>query len=81
MDAKQVIDKILADAKAEAQKISAEAKEKENADDADFSEQLDEYKKQTKVLAEKAAKDCKSHILAAARMDIARQHGCLMNMG
>ncbi|MHC4488232.1 MAG: V-type ATP synthase subunit E family protein [Planctomycetota bacterium] len=32
-----------------------------------------EYKKQTETLAEKAGKDEKSHILAAARMDIAKQ--------
>jgi len=74
MEAEQVVEKILADAKAEADKIKKEAQAKEDAEQAKLSEQLDEYKKQTEILAKKASEDEKSHILAAARMDIAKEY-------
>ena len=73
MEAKQVVDKILADAQAEAEKIKKQIKTNEAAEQAKLNEQLDEYKKQTDVLAKKAGEDEQSHILAAARMDIAKQ--------
>jgi len=73
MEAEQVVEKILADAKAEADKIKKQADDQEAAEQAKLSEQLDEYKKQTELLAQKAGEDEKSHILAAARMDIAKQ--------
>ena len=73
MEAVQVVDKILADAKAEAAKIKKQAEENEAAEQAKFSKQLEEYNKQTEILAKKAGEDEESHILAAARMDIAKQ--------
>ena len=73
MEAEQVVEKILADAKTEADKIKKQADDQEAAEQAKLSEQLDEYKKQTEILATKAGEDEKSHILAAARMDIAKQ--------
>ena len=73
MEAGQVVEKILADAKAEAAKIKKEAEEKEAAEQAKLDEQLDQYRKQTEILAKKAGEDEKSHILAAARMDTAKQ--------
>jgi len=73
MEAEQVVEKILADAKAEADKIKKQAEDKDAAEQAKLTEQLDEYKKQTEILAKKAGQDEKSHILAAARMDIAKQ--------
>jgi V/A-type H+-transporting ATPase subunit E len=73
MDAEQVVKKILADADTEAAKIKAEADEKLADEQSKFSEQLNEYKKQTDILAQKAAQDEKEHLLAAARMDIAKQ--------
>jgi V/A-type H+-transporting ATPase subunit E len=73
MEAEQVVEKILADAKAEAGKIKEQADEKEAAEQAKLTDQLDEYKKQTDILAQKAAKDQKLHLLAAARMDIAKE--------
>ncbi len=42
MEAEQVVEKILADAKAEADKITKEAQEKEAAEQAKLTEQLDE---------------------------------------
>jgi len=73
MEAVQVVDKILADAKAEAAKIKKQAEENEAAEQAKLSKQLDEYNKQTEIMAKKAGEDEESHILAAARMDIAKQ--------
>jgi len=73
MEAEQVVEKILADAKAEAEKIKSQADEKEADEQAKLSEQLDEYKKQTQNLAQKAADDERFHLLAAARMDIAKE--------
>jgi V/A-type H+-transporting ATPase subunit E len=73
MDGEKVTEKIMADAKAEADKIKGEAQEKQNAEQAKLDEQLAEYQKQTETLAHKAAEDEKSHRLSAARMDIAKQ--------
>ncbi|MHC4574258.1 MAG: V-type ATP synthase subunit E [Planctomycetota bacterium] len=73
MEAQQVTEKILADANAEADKIKKEAADKEAAEQADFDQQLNEYNKQTETLAQKAAKDKKLHLLASARMDIAKE--------
>lgn len=73
MEAQQVVEKILADAKAEAEKIKQQDDGKEAAEQAKLDEQLDEYNQQTRALAEKHAGDEKLHILAAAGMDIAKQ--------
>lgn len=73
MDAQQVVKKILADADTEAAKIKAEADEKLTDEQRKFDQQLNEYKKQTDILAQKAAQDKKEHLLAAARMDIAKK--------
>ena len=74
MDAEQVTEKILADARAEADKLAGEAKEKETAEQASLKEQLQDYNKRTETLAKKAGEDKKAHILAAARMDIAKDY-------
>ncbi|MFH1881191.1 MAG: V-type ATP synthase subunit E [Planctomycetota bacterium] len=74
MEAEQVVEKILADAKAEADKIKKQADDQDAVEQAKLNEQLDEYKKQTELLAKKVGEDEKSHILAAARMDIAKEY-------
>ena len=74
MEAEQVVEKILADARAEADKIKKQADDKQADEQAKLSEQLDEYKKQTNILAQQAGEDEKSHILAAARMNIAKEY-------
>jgi V/A-type H+-transporting ATPase subunit E len=71
MEAEPVTQKILADAKAEADVIAREAGEKESVELAKLNKQLQEYKRQTEILADRAGKDEKLHILAAARMEIA----------
>ncbi len=73
MEAEQVVEKILADARAEAEKIKKQADDKEADEQAKLAGQLNEYKKQTDILAQKAAEDKKLHLLAAARMDIAKE--------
>jgi len=73
MDAENVVAKILADASAEGEKIKRQAQGKQAAEQAKLDEQLAEYKKQTDVLAQKAAEEEKSHLLAAARMQIAKE--------
>ncbi|MHC4216704.1 MAG: V-type ATP synthase subunit E [Planctomycetota bacterium] len=73
MEAQQVTDKILADANAEADQIKNQAQDKHASEQSQFDEQLRQYKEQSGVLAQKAGEDKKSHLLAAARMDIAKQ--------
>ena len=73
MEGQQVIEKILADAGTEAEKIKKQAKEKEAVEQAKLKEQLREFDKQTQAIAQKTGEDKKAHLLAAARMDIARQ--------
>lgn len=74
MDATAVIEKILSDARNEAERIKREADEKEAAEESKFRRSLEEYGKQTESLAEKAGEEKKAHLLAAARMEIAKQY-------
>jgi len=73
MEAEQVTEKILADAKAEAEKIKKAAAEKQANEQAAFDKQLSAYQTQTDALAQKAAKAKKTHLLSTARMEIAKQ--------
>ena len=73
MDAEQVVQKILSEAKAQAEQIKAEGQKKCNAEQARLNEQLDTYKTDTDALAKKAASDKKAHLLAAARMEISKE--------
>jgi V/A-type H+-transporting ATPase subunit E len=73
MEAQQVVEKILADAKAEAEKIRKAAEAEQAEQQAQLDEQLREYRKQTDTLAQKAGEEKKTHLLAAARMDSAKQ--------
>lgn len=74
MEAEQVIEKILSDAKTEAAKIAKEAADKAAAERATLEAQLGEYRTQTESLVAKAAEDEKSHILAGARMEVAQEY-------
>ena len=73
MDAEQVVDKILADANDQATETKKQADEKLAAEKAQLDEQLAEYKQQSDALAKKAGEEKKSHMLAAARMEIAKE--------
>ena len=72
MNASKVTEKILSDAQADAEKIKKEADEKETSEQAELAEQLDEYEKQTEVLAQKSGEERKMRLLAATRMEIAK---------
>lgn len=73
MDTKGVTDKILSEAKVQADQISKEAANQQEKEQAEHLQKLAEYKKQTEILAVKATAEKKSHLLAAARMDIAKK--------
>ena len=74
MEAEQVIQKILSDAKAQAETITKEAEAKVAAEQAKADGRLAEYRQQAEVLAQQAAEDEKSHVLAAARMAAAKEY-------
>jgi len=73
MNADQVIEKILSQAKAEAQAILAEAKAKADAQKARSRAELAEFDKQTDVLAQEAGADKLRRMLAGARMSNSKQ--------
>ena len=73
MGTQQVVEKILAEARSEADNILAAAKDKAVAAEANLQSELDEYRKETEVMAEASAKDKKARMLAMARMDIRKE--------
>jgi V/A-type H+-transporting ATPase subunit E len=73
MEAQNVVEKILADAKAEAQKLKKEAEEKLAQQQAETDKRLDEYRKQTEALAKKAGEDAREQVLSATRMELAKE--------
>ena len=82
MNAEQVVEKILSDARAEAEKIKAEAQEKAAELDAAQAEELEAFGGETKRLVAEASADRKSRMLANARMAVAKEllaakHGLL----
>lgn len=74
MDAEQVVSKILSEAKAQAEAIVGEAKDKCAAQQAELDAELAEYTKETERLAEQAAQDKTDRMLAGARMQLAKEH-------
>ncbi len=73
MDSKAIIEKILADANAEAEKIRAENSSRIASEKSELENQLKQFNEDTANLARKAADDKKAQMLAAARMEIAKQ--------
>jgi len=73
MDANQVVEKILNEAKASADKIKAETDAKLNTLNAANAQELSAYEQETQRLCEKAASESKERILAGARMAASRQ--------
>ncbi len=74
MNAEQVVEKILSDARAEADKIKAEAQEKVAQSDSKVQEELAAYRVETERLAGVAAADRKSRMLANARMENRKEY-------
>ncbi|MDD5326440.1 MAG: V-type ATP synthase subunit E [Phycisphaerae bacterium] len=73
MDGEQVIEKILSDAKAEADKIKKDAEAKLSQQKVETDKRLDEYRKQTDALAQKAGEDARGQVLSATRMELAKE--------
>jgi len=74
MNAEQVVEKILAEAQAQAREITADAGEKYAAAEAELNSQLADYEKQTEALAAQAAEDKKARMLATANMEIKKEY-------
>lgn len=74
MNAEQVVEKILAEARAEAEKIKAAAAEKCAAAEAELNSELADYEKQTQAQAAQAAEDKKARVLATANMEIKKEY-------
>lgn len=74
MEAEQVIQKILSDARAQAETIQKQAETKAAAEQAQADEKLAQFERETEALAAQAAEDEKAHLLAAARMEAAKQY-------
>jgi V/A-type H+-transporting ATPase subunit E len=72
MDTKGIIDKILSDANVEADKIKSEASKQLAVQKTGLENHLKQYNQETEVLANKAADDKYSQMLAAARMKNAK---------
>jgi V/A-type H+-transporting ATPase subunit E len=73
MNAEQVVNKILAQANAEAERILAEAREKAGIQQNQTDAELAEFEKQTQEMAQAAADDKLRRMLAGARMAHAKQ--------
>ncbi len=73
MDGEQVIEKILSDAKAEAQKLEKEAEAKQAQQQEETDKRLEEYNKETQTIAHKAGEDAREQVLSAARMELAKE--------
>jgi V/A-type H+-transporting ATPase subunit E len=74
MEGVQVIEKILSDARAEADKIKKEAEAKLTQERLETDKRLEEYRKQTDALAQKAGDNAKQQVLSAARMELAKEY-------
>jgi len=72
MNASEVVNKILADGKADAQKIEQEGQKKIVSLKADNALELEKYSSESQRLASKAADDRRLRILATARMGVAK---------
>ncbi|HPD47397.1 MAG TPA: V-type ATP synthase subunit E [Anaerohalosphaeraceae bacterium] len=70
MNAEQVVDKILAEARAEADAIKAESDRRCAEMKAELQKELDAYRSETNRLASEAASDKQSRMLASARMAV-----------
>ena len=73
MNAEQVVQKILAEAKAEAEKIVNDAKDKAAEQGDQLDTQIAEFEDKTAQLAKEAAEDKLQRMLAGARMDNGKQ--------
>lgn len=73
MNAEQVVNKILTEAKAKAEKIVNKAKQRADEMIAETKAEMAQYDKQSQQLAQEAARDKRERMLAGARMANAKQ--------
>jgi len=73
MKAEQVVEKILSQARQEAESILAEARSKIGARKSALHSEMEAYAKQTETLAKEAGEDKQARMLAAARMDLQKK--------
>lgn len=73
MDSQQVVEKILSEAQAEADKIKSEAREKAAGQEAELTAELENFRKETGTLAQKASDEKRRRMLASARMDTRKE--------
>ncbi|MCK4998990.1 MAG: V-type ATP synthase subunit E [Anaerohalosphaera sp.] len=74
MNAKEVTDKILNEAEAEAKAIRLESNAKLTDENAAFSSKLESFKKDTEDIAANAGAETLSRMLASARMDSKKKY-------
>lgn len=74
MSVEKVVEKILADAGAEAEKIKAEADSNVKQSASQAATQLEDFAAETAQLEKTAFAEAESRVLATARMDIAKQN-------
>lgn len=73
MDSAQVVEKILSEAQAEADRILSEAKEKVATEESSLESTLADYRKESETLAAAAEAEKKSRMLAGARMELRKE--------
>jgi V/A-type H+-transporting ATPase subunit E len=72
MNADQVVEKILSQAREEASKITAAAKDAAGKENQRLEKEAEDYRRETNKLAEAAGQDKLSRMMAAARMQNAK---------
>jgi V/A-type H+-transporting ATPase subunit E len=73
MSANEVTEKILTEAEAQAEQVKKQADEKALQERQKLQAELDRFKDQTAQLANRAAEEVKSQVLAQTRMEIAKK--------
>ncbi len=73
MDTEQVVEKILSESQAKADKIKSEARESAASHEAELATELANFRKETETLAQKASEEKKRRMLASARMETRKE--------
>jgi len=74
MEAVQVVEKILSEARAEAGQITSEAQVNCDAQDAELKSELEKYRSETESAVKKAAAEKTERMLAIARMENKKEY-------
>jgi V/A-type H+-transporting ATPase subunit E len=74
MNAEQVVERVLSEARAESERTKAAAQDKCAQARAELESQLADYEKETEVLADHAGEDKKARMSATANMEIRKEY-------